>query len=397
MNDYFIGENDIARKGSKPYIGINDVAENVLKGYIGVNNIARLFYVKQPASALFWLGDECTSITGGWEVLAMPTTEKTNRNVNYNASAPTKYSGQEHNDSGSLFSSPKVIEAYKWSNRTPYSGGIKTANKIDLSNYNTIYVICDLLYTDGTDNFVNKWKLVAFGDGVTDYNNIPLKEVIYQNPTNDHWIYTYNDYTGLSKFNRVQKIDIPSGITSPVYVGLQLLTNASMTVHHSIALKAMWLSNERKMTTIYKEGVVINPIVHTLNAPDGYVNTGMGSVTNSNYRLNYITGYFGYPSYALQSVINTGITVNQGDSVTIGLNWDGNNYVTEEETNISPMNGTLYAVFNVWVAYNNFRGVSIQLLFSDDEWMPSRDKRLYIKYYENPSFDGIIKEFYIVK
>lgn len=246
MNDYYVGDNGIARVGDKPYIGINDVAENVIKGYVGdANGIARLWYMRKPACALYWLGDECTSLTGGWEVIAMPTSEKTNRNVSYTASAPTKYTHQQHDDSGQLFSNPKAMEAYKTSNRTAYSGGIKTINKIDLSAYAYIYVICDLLYTDGTDNYINIWKVAAFGDGITDYSAAPLNQTIYQNPTNDHWIYTYNQYTGLSKFNRVQKVYIPSDITSSVYVALRLLTNASMTVRHSIAVRAMWADGHR--------------------------------------------------------------------------------------------------------------------------------------------------------
>lgn len=245
MNDYYIGQNDIAETGNTPYFGQNNVAGNIVKAYVGVGNAkARLWYMQKPDMPLYWLGDECTDNTGGWSVLSMPTSERTNLNQTYTASTPIKYTHKQH-FYDNLIDSPKVTEIYTQiptnaGGRT--SGGMKTVNKIDLTGYEYINLICDLWYTDGKDGYVNKWNLVGFGDNVSDYGNIPINEVVFQNPTNDHWISTYDQYTGPDKFLRVQKIAIPSNINQPLYIGLKLLHNAAMISNLAWALKAMWLT-----------------------------------------------------------------------------------------------------------------------------------------------------------
>lgn len=66
------------------YIGIKDISYKIIKMYIGVNGKAELFYgdsgdndtdINENAIYFYNEGNECTDVTGGWEVWETDTSE----------------------------------------------------------------------------------------------------------------------------------------------------------------------------------------------------------------------------------------------------------------------------------------------------------------------------------
>lgn len=119
----YTGINDTSRNSTKLYIGISDLSRKAKKAYIGVNNLSRLFWESdvKPVGAIYWHGDLCTDITGGWETAALPSSWS-----GANLVEPTvSYS----NNSVAIEQSAYTA---LWENKF---GQWKTVNRIDLSNY----------------------------------------------------------------------------------------------------------------------------------------------------------------------------------------------------------------------------------------------------------------------
>ena len=67
----YIGIGGVARKVKQPFVGIGGVARKVKNGFIGVGGVARGCY--QGVTYLYNSGDECTSLTGGWQFPTIQT------------------------------------------------------------------------------------------------------------------------------------------------------------------------------------------------------------------------------------------------------------------------------------------------------------------------------------
>jgi hypothetical protein len=120
----YVGVNNLAQNCSKIYVGVNNVARKVVKGYVGVNGVAQQFWLAKPPYALYWHGDLCTDITGGWETTAQPSWSGST------CVAPVVTYGS---DSVSISQDSYTA----WSNKV---GQWKTVNLIDMSNFVKCYI-----------------------------------------------------------------------------------------------------------------------------------------------------------------------------------------------------------------------------------------------------------------
>ena len=119
--------NGNANNVSDIYVGINGVARKVTDGYVGVNGVARKFFGGGGGgypqlihyTMLYDYGDECTSITGGWDGHISST-------VSYYSGAKTSLTKNADN-----MVNPSSIAFRAWSSRV-------SNNTIDYTGYTYI-------------------------------------------------------------------------------------------------------------------------------------------------------------------------------------------------------------------------------------------------------------------
>ena len=229
------GVSGVARKVKQPNIGVSGVARKVKSGFVGVSGVARGCFTGTDPSILYNYGDECTDVTGGWQTVY---------GVQDNGIALNK---------GTATLTKNADHMYLYVGKTAdivYSTGcMVTSKKIDLTNYNKIYVEVGALTCAGTSGLPNVSSVNAYI-----YGGVSQTQNKYQNTsgltnraTHAYWSIgwspsyhsTYNNYQ-----NSVREIPI-SSVTGEWYVfAVACVGNSSEGTQSqmSAVVKKVWLA-----------------------------------------------------------------------------------------------------------------------------------------------------------
>lgn len=178
------------------YRGLSGVNREIKEQYRGLGGVNRKVFSKKPALALYWQGDECIPLTGGWT----PATgfnyhTETKEATALKMALPTSYSA----DSYSAF---------------------VTTNKISVLSGQTLNMAFDFTYTSGTD-----LQVVRLG-----LNNGKISNTGWTS----NYINTGKFYSSTGSFT----LSVPITVTESNYVMIVLLGNSAI-----VDLKAtkVWL------------------------------------------------------------------------------------------------------------------------------------------------------------
>ena len=124
----YVPVNGNSRKVKNWYVSVNGTSRKVIRAYCSVNGVSHLFWDDTaPAGALYWHGDLCTSLTGGWESVGVQTWSGSTQG---SMVAPiTTYESQ-------------TVKIEQGSGTWTGADGVwKTKNKVDISNYTKINIL----------------------------------------------------------------------------------------------------------------------------------------------------------------------------------------------------------------------------------------------------------------
>ena len=62
------GLSGVNREVKQQYRGLSAVNRTIKEQYRGLSGVNRKVFVGKPLGALYWEGDECTALTGGWSI-----------------------------------------------------------------------------------------------------------------------------------------------------------------------------------------------------------------------------------------------------------------------------------------------------------------------------------------
>jgi len=172
------------------YRGLSGVNRQIKAQYRGYGGVNRLVFGTNP-TYLYNLGDECTTLTGGWSGVSMLLTGASG----INASAP---SATKNSDNIYGFLSASFYE----------QGFIKTANAVNLTFYNTIYID----YTGSLPSYSGNQIIdLHIGDVSGSFTSLASVGMVYTSVVNTRTIVS---------------IDI-SSITGNHAIGLRLQSSSS--------------------------------------------------------------------------------------------------------------------------------------------------------------------------
>ena len=124
----YVPVNGTSKKVKTWYVSVNGVSKKVKKAYCSVNGVSELFWDDSaPAGALYWHGDLCTSLTGGWESIGVQTWSGSQ--AASKVAPTTTYESQ-------------TVKIEQGSGTWTGSDGVwKTKNKVDLSGFTKINIL----------------------------------------------------------------------------------------------------------------------------------------------------------------------------------------------------------------------------------------------------------------
>ena len=154
MGKIYAGVSDTAREVKKIYAGVNGVAKEIKKVYAGVNGVAKLIWQSDNLSKvyLFYHGDACTDITGGWtKAFTFKTANGSNYTMTRLAVGPDALAGNRTSTGGT----------------GEYCLYVRTVNSIDFTNYSKLCFLYEYkmpTFSSGTP----QCRVGAFGSSYTD-------------------------------------------------------------------------------------------------------------------------------------------------------------------------------------------------------------------------------------
>jgi hypothetical protein len=126
------GYSGVNREIKSQYRGLSGVNREIKEQYRGYSGVNRKVFSSSPASspagAVYWDGDECTALTGGWSTMSYRTTYTAVHTVTENSNNITITSKGAVSDSG----------------QTLYTH----TSAVDLTNYTTLHCIGNVQYVD---------------------------------------------------------------------------------------------------------------------------------------------------------------------------------------------------------------------------------------------------------